>query len=62
VAAHRLSVSVVMSGMVVNQEYVRALLKSTETTDPIVIPELAAWLEDTYERIVPHANWAVQHG
>ena len=61
-AAHRLSVSVVLSGMVVNEEQVPALLHRAERTEPVVIPELAGWLEEADERIVPHAIWAVDHG
>ena len=41
--------------MVVNQEQVPATLHSTESTDPIVIPEPAKLLKDADERIVPHA-------
>ena len=60
--AHSLSVRVVLSGMVVNQEQVPAPLHSTNPIEPVVIPGPARWLEDAYERIVPHAIWAVQHG
>ena len=28
----------------------------------VIIPELAGWLEEADERIVPHATWAVDHG
>ena len=49
--------------LVVNQKMVPApLLHSTETIEPVVIPEPARWLEDANERIAPRAIWAVQHG
>ena len=41
---------------------VPAPLHRTKSTEPVVIPQPAIWLEDAYERIVPHAIWAVQHG
>ena len=62
VVAHSLSVPVVLSGIIVNQEQVPAPLHSTEPTEPVVIPEPAIWLEDADEKIVPHAIWAVKHG
>jgi len=46
-------------GMAVNPEHVPASLNITEPTEPIVIPELARWLEEANERIVPHDIWAV---
>ena len=48
--------------MVVNQEQVPAHLHSRDSTEPIVISKPAQLLKDAYERIVPHAIWAVQHG
>ena len=56
-----LSVPIVLSGIIVNQEQVLALHHSTEPTEPVVIPEPARWLEDANERIVPLAIRAVQH-
>ena len=60
--AHNVSVRVVLSCVVVIKEQVPAPLHSTEPTEPFVIPEPARWLEDAYERIVPYAICAVQHG
>ena len=54
--------SVVLSVMVVNQEQVPAPLHSTESTEPVMIPEPAKLLKDADERFVPRAIWAVQHG
>ena len=48
--------------MVVNQEQVLAHIHNRQSTEPIVIPEPAKLLKDAYERIVPHALSAVQHG
>ena len=51
-----------LSVMVVNREQVPAPLHSTESIEPIVIPDPTKLLKDADERIVPHAIWAVQHG
>jgi len=46
VVAHCLFVPTVLSNMLVNQEQAPAPLQRTEPTEPIVIPELARWLEE----------------
>ncbi|MES9880567.1 MAG: hypothetical protein ABW185_06755 [Sedimenticola sp.] len=62
VAARPLYVPIVLSGMVLDQEQVPALLCSTETESPVVIPELAGWIEEADDRLIPHAIWAVNNG
>ena len=52
---------IIVSGMVVNQEQVPAVIYSSET-ESVEIPELTSWQEEADERIVPDAFWAVHQG
>ena len=52
---------IIVSGMVVIQEQVPAVIYSSET-EPVEIPELISWQEEADERIVPDAFWAVHQG
>ena len=61
VSVQALPVKIILSGMVVNQEQVPAVLYSP-ASEPVAIPELMSWQEEADERIVPHAIWAVQQG
>ena len=62
VVVHNLSVPLVVNGKGANQEHVPAPLHSTETTEPIVIPEPARRLEKANDWVVPHPTWAVEDG